>query len=515
MRASSKAATASLSFLYDAGDRAYAGAYESTRSGVATSAVFALLVNDHGDVLGLADGQGNQFARYTYGVFGEVLEATSRSTASITGSLAAEITAANPLRFAGYCYDSWSSTYYLQARYYDPPTAQFLSKDPFISDGEESAYQYCTGDPVQMVDPDGEAAMYTDEGHATAADAATYAYEHAKSKKAKNRLRGLARHRWHEWRNMKRMSRIVRQREFTEREAERQLRYSKMYAAAPWVLGIAAAVGVTYLTAGAAGPYVGAWLATAEGGAAAATTAGGVAATAAANGLDDEVADGQAVLNTVSNCFPAGTPVRTAAGLVAIDAIRPGTLVLSRDERTGETSLKRVTRTMVHRATELVHVRTAEDTVTATPNHPFRVVGRGWVAAGELAAGDTLYLADGGRASILSVTREKLASPVDVYNLEVEDFHTYFVASAGVWVHNCGGEEAATGTRELAKKLCDWIGENPNRFQSNQSVGWNSADGLRTVRFDIFEPFHHGAEHMHVEELVDGVWQKSGALFPN
>jgi hypothetical protein len=94
---------------------------------------------------------------------------------------------------------------------------------------------------------------------------------------------------------------------------------------------------------------------------------------------------------------------------------------------------------MVHRATELVHVRTAEDTVTATPNHPFRVAGRGWVAAGELAAGDTLYLADGGRTSILSVTREKLASPIDVYNLEVEDFHTYFVASTGIWVHNCGG----------------------------------------------------------------------------
>jgi hypothetical protein len=134
----------------------------------------------------------------------------------------------------------------------------------------------------------------------------------------------------------------------------------------------------------------------------------------------------------------------------------PNTLVLSRDERTGETSLKRVTRTMVHRATELVHVRTAEGTITATPNHPFRVVGRGWVAAGDLIPGDTLYLADGGRASILSVTREKLASPVDVYNLEVEDFHTYFVASAGVWVHNCGDGNplsSANYTPDIQQKM--------------------------------------------------------------
>lgn len=95
---------------------------------------------------------------------------------------------------------------------------------------------------------------------------------------------------------------------------------------------------------------------------------------------------------------------------------------------------------MVHPASELVHVRTDSDTITATPNHPFWVQGRGWVDAGLLASGDTLVLADGGRADIVSVTREKLSGPVDVYNLEVEDFHTYFVVSAGVWVHNCGGE---------------------------------------------------------------------------
>ncbi len=34
--------------------------------------------------------------------------------------MAAEITAFQPLRYAGYNYDSWSETYYLHARYYDP-----------------------------------------------------------------------------------------------------------------------------------------------------------------------------------------------------------------------------------------------------------------------------------------------------------------------------------------------------------------------------------------------------------
>ncbi|MBE0418332.1 MAG: RHS repeat-associated core domain-containing protein, partial [Coriobacteriia bacterium] len=60
-----------------------------------------------------------------------------------------------PLRYAGYCYDGGTGLYYLSARYYDPATYQFLSKDPAKDDGEESAYQYCGGDPVGKVDPTG------------------------------------------------------------------------------------------------------------------------------------------------------------------------------------------------------------------------------------------------------------------------------------------------------------------------------------------------------------------------
>ncbi len=45
--------------------------------------------------------------------------------------------------------------YYCSARTYDPTTRQFLSKDPAKDDGEESAYQYCGGDPVGKVDPSG------------------------------------------------------------------------------------------------------------------------------------------------------------------------------------------------------------------------------------------------------------------------------------------------------------------------------------------------------------------------
>ena len=31
---------------------------------------------------------------------------------------------------------------------------------------------------------------------------------------------------------------------------------------------------------------------------------------------------------------------------------------------------------------------------------------------------------------------EEVAEPVDVYNFQVEDYHTYFVGDCAVWVHN-------------------------------------------------------------------------------
>ena len=76
---------------------------------------------------------------------------------SVDVATTAAIAERNILRYAGYAFDEHSGLYYLSQRYYDPATCQFITKDPAKADGEESAYQYCGGDPVGKVDPSGEA----------------------------------------------------------------------------------------------------------------------------------------------------------------------------------------------------------------------------------------------------------------------------------------------------------------------------------------------------------------------
>jgi RHS repeat-associated protein len=63
-------------------------------------------------------------------------------------------TATTPLLYAGQYRDAESGLYYLRARYYDPSTAQFLSRDPLVA-ATRSPYAYVGGDPLNGVDASG------------------------------------------------------------------------------------------------------------------------------------------------------------------------------------------------------------------------------------------------------------------------------------------------------------------------------------------------------------------------
>ena len=160
-------------------------------------------------------------------------------------------------------------------------------------------------------------------------------------------------------------------------------------------------------------------------------------------------------------CFPVDTYVHTDQGILEIQYIEEGTLVLARSDVTGEQAYRRVVKTFVHRERQTYRIEyvTPEgerDTLYATPEHPFWVKDHGWTPAGLLQSGHVLEICDpdgyhegyrrmgslqelalsGGRwlATVVSVAESDLVTTV--YNFEVEEFHTYFVGVFGVWVHN-------------------------------------------------------------------------------
>ncbi|MEV6595682.1 RHS repeat-associated core domain-containing protein [Actinoplanes sp. NPDC051346] len=63
-------------------------------------------------------------------------------------------TANNPFQFAGQYWDSTTGLYHLRARYYDPGTAQFISRDPAVSMTRQP-YGYANNNPVNLTDPSG------------------------------------------------------------------------------------------------------------------------------------------------------------------------------------------------------------------------------------------------------------------------------------------------------------------------------------------------------------------------
>ncbi|WP_236249590.1 RHS repeat-associated core domain-containing protein [Lysinibacillus sphaericus] len=106
------------------------------------------LTNYRGDVLALTNTNGDIVAQYTYDAWGNILNQS--------GTMAA----INPYRYAGYRYDEKTKFYYLMARYYNPDTGVFLSRDPVRGDTMTpisfNGYSYTNNNPVMNVDPSGK-----------------------------------------------------------------------------------------------------------------------------------------------------------------------------------------------------------------------------------------------------------------------------------------------------------------------------------------------------------------------
>jgi RHS repeat-associated protein len=334
--------------------------------------------------------------------------------------------------FIGEKWDAETGLMYLNARYYDPVLARFITPDdwdPLLLDVGTNRYAYAGNDPVNKSDPSGHVGQFAVA--AAIAEVAATAVDIADA--------------------------IGTMSDPDASFADKAMS----------VFGAAAGVGLP------GGGY---------GIAAKSFRAGELRIAKPAKEKIAKIAESLGLTKSAAknpcNSFDAETPVVTADGILPIAALEPGVLVLARDEATGRFDWKGVTTHFVDEHSETVTIRVkrvgsaASETIVASRNHPIFVLGKGWVTADHLVESDEILTAVWagdpkdevadlveavvGEHGVLRVAAEndryrRLPSttgaarveiititpvPLLAHNLEVEDYHTFYVGECAIWVHN-------------------------------------------------------------------------------
>ncbi len=154
------------------------------------------------------------------------------------------------------------------------------------------------------------------------------------------------------------------------------------------------------------------------------------------NPLGTFVSEGVVVHN--KGCFlPDNLILKADGSEVPISTVQPGDMLLAftSEGRVVQTQLRNVLRLEVN---EHIILQTDRETLKVTPDHPF-FVGQGtFKTLDALRVGDNIIAWDGQSLAPQQIRSiEKVPGPVEVYNLQTDQPHTFFVNH--VAVHNKGG----------------------------------------------------------------------------
>jgi hypothetical protein len=143
------------------------------------------------------------------------------------------------------------------------------------------------------------------------------------------------------------------------------------------------------------------------------------------------------ILNTFKNfCFDGKTLVKVKDIYKMIKDIEIGDYVYSQNTLTGDKLYKKVLDKYEGNTKEFVKIYVENDIIRVTKPHRFFMSDGKWKQAGQIEAGNEI-IDSKGECKVVSKVEEELLDEVEtVYNLNVEDFHTYFVAKGSLLVHN-------------------------------------------------------------------------------
>ncbi|GAA3408999.1 hypothetical protein GCM10020370_47220 [Paenibacillus hodogayensis] len=363
--------------------------------------------NGHGDVVQLMNTAGAVVNSYRYDEWGNILQQAEGVP--------------NAFKYAGEPYDPETGFYYLRARYYDPSVGRFINKDTYEGDISNplslNLYTYVYNNPLRYTDPNGHDPRELQLMLEMARDG-EYNMQDARSKLGAyyqrifqdddnnyfNYLFGLA----------------------TLTSA-----YENSMGRSEWAIGVLVQVNI----ADNVSAYELAQLLESMVDVNAALSRGAKAARA------------RVPLKTSAecNCFTAGTKVLTDEGEKPIEEIEVGDKVLAKDNETSEMAYKEVEWLFQRDVEETYNITIGDEVITTTDEHPFWIVGKGWVESKNLVLGEVLTTSDGKELAIEKIEIKK--EHKTVYNFKVKDFHTYFVSNLGIWTHNSCTPDFITNNR--------------------------------------------------------------------
>ncbi len=399
--------------------------------------------NAHGDVVSITNSSANSIKTYRYDAFGVEKNLDESDT--------------NAFRYCGEYYDAETGSIYLRARYYDPSIGRFISRDSYGGEAADplslNRYTYCHNNPILNFDPTGHSIR-------------------SSLSKAWGSVKQWGKDRADDWKTgigilensnpagktfasyshgvVDTLGSQISAIRHPVQTAKSMISGVKSFANDPVgsVKGMAIEKYNSLCSLGK-DIYNGNWQSIANkaayslGGASVAVVEGAIGKAA--------MAKAPAVFNKVKctvtgkGCFVAGTIVATIYGGKAIETIEVGDRVLATDPETGETVYKEVLKTYTYVKDTLVYIEANGEIIETTKEHPFWVEGQGWTKAKFLNTGDELRDADGNHITIDKV--EIVPLPENqytiVYNLEVADFHTYYVSDEMILVHNVCVEKIA------------------------------------------------------------------------
>lgn len=221
---------------------------------------------------------------------------------------------------------------------------------------------------------------------------------------------------------------------------------------------------------------------------------------------------GYVIKKVVEACFVAGTLVETSNGLISIEQIKRGDLVWSRHEENLDYGYRPVVSTVKFESKQIYEIivqneNGQRESYQTTEEHPFWVDGSGWIPASALVKG--MKLVNRNNELLTVVNQIKLEKTDTVYNITVDEFHTYHVGEFGTWVHNLCSPRFA-GASDLTLHRLDTVLANATDTTTGSGVrnytqvtgrsrmadyAWLTANPKRVIKNDA---------DLKITELQDG-----------